>query len=129
MVRFLTACFLAGAVFLPGCSGPTTVEAKGRVVSGGQPLELGPQGVLQVILVPAGMEQSVELTTFSAEVDKEQGTFEVIGGVPPGKYKFVIQALDPYPMADKLNGKFGMNNSPIVREITGEPIEIDLASP
>jgi hypothetical protein len=127
-MRFFAIC-LCGAILLAGCSGPERVEAKGRIVSGGQPLKFGPQGALQVVLVPKGKEQSIDLTTFTADVDKEQGTFSVFGGVPPGTYKIVIAAYDPYPSHDKLNGKFSMEKSPILREVTGEPLEIDIASP
>jgi hypothetical protein len=124
------ACFLmlGAANLVVGCSGPKMVAAKGRVVSGGQPLKVGEKGVLQVILVPEGLEQSVDLTTFPANVDNQQGTFDVYGGVPPGRYKFIIQWLDPYPLTDKLKDKFSMEKSPIVLEVTGEPLEIDIAT-
>ena len=131
MKRLLVSIF-GCAILLAGCSsGPKMVEAKGRVVSGGQPLKFGPQGALQVILVPKGTEpSSVNFSSFTADVDKEQGTFDVFGGVPPGTYKFVIIALDPYPSNDVLKGKFSMEKSPIEREVTGQgPIEIDLANP
>lgn len=122
-------CLIATAM-LAGCSsGPKMVDAKGRIVSGGQPIKVGNQGALQVILIPQGKEDSVDLTTYPADVDKEQGSFSVNGGVPEGKYKIVILWLDPYPITDKLNGKFGFDNSPIVREVTGEPLEIDIAAP
>jgi hypothetical protein len=125
MTRLVAICLLCWIVLLAGCSGPKKVEAKGRIVSGGQPLKLGPQAVLNVQLVPKGMEQSIDLTAFSADIDG-QGTFSVYGGVPPGTYKFVIQLLDPYPLTDKLKGKFSMDNSPIEKEVTGEPLEIDI---
>ena len=126
MIRVVGICLLGWAVLVAGCSGPKKVEAKGRIVSAGQPLKLGPQAVLNIQLVPKGMEQSIDLTAFSADIDREQSSFSVFGGVPPGTYKFVIQYLDPYPLTDKLKGKFSMDNSPIEKEVTGEPLEIDI---
>ena len=52
------------------------------------------------------------------------------GGLPPGKYRIAVRQWDPYPDTDKLGGKFDAQNSPIVREITGEEdIVIDLSKP
>ncbi len=113
-----------------GCSGPKLVPAKGKIVSGGQPLKMGPQGVLQIILVPDEGAKAGEFTTYPADVDKEAGTFEVGGGVPPGKYRIAVLWLDPYPMKDKLNGKFTFEKTPLLRDVTGEGLlEIDLANP
>ena len=118
------------AVTMTGCpSGPKMVDAKGRIISGGQPINVGQKGVLQVMLVPQATEGTIDQTNYAADVDKEQGSFSVNGGVPQGKYKIVVLWLDPYPLTDKLNGKFGFDNSPLVREVTGEPLEIDIAAP
>jgi hypothetical protein len=114
---------------LTGCSGETLVEAKGKVTYRGAPIKLGPRGVLEVSLIPEQHDERGEYTSFTAEVNYADGAFEVPGKVPPGKYRISVQQLDPYPMNDKLKGAFHMDRSPIVREVTGEPIEIDVSKP
>ena len=79
----------------------------------------------------------------------EDGSFDVPGvdgdGIPPGKYRVALilrpgrdrseKAQDPKakkadPDKDYLNGEFGPENSPIVREITRpRPLVIDLNQP
>ena len=51
------------------------------------------------------------------------------GDVVAGKYRITISQLDPYPGVDKLKGAYSRQKSPIVRDLTGEPVEIDLAKP
>jgi hypothetical protein len=116
-------------IALAGCSSQSLVEAKGKVTYRGEPLKLGPQGVLEVSLIPEQRDERGEYTSFTAEVNYADGSFEVPGKVPPGKYKISVQQLDPYPMNDKLKGAFYMDKSQIVREITGEPITIDVSKP
>lgn len=126
-VRGFLVVLLCGLVV--GCSGKQMVEVKGRVTSGGQPIKLGPQGVLEVVLIPEADREKGEYTPFVAEVNYQDGTFHVEGGAPPGMYRISVQQMDPYPMNDKLMGKFYMTKSPIVREITGQVVEIDLTKP
>jgi hypothetical protein len=105
------------------------VEAKGRVVKGGQPLKLGPQGSLQVVFYPQAREERGEFSTYPATVNYSDGTFAVEEKIPAGTYHISVQQLDPYPFVDKLQGAFFGEQSPIVREVTGEPIEVDLDKP
>jgi hypothetical protein len=99
------------------------------VTSGGQPLTVGPKGVLEVALIPEADREKGEYTPLVAQVNYQDGTFFVEGGAPAGKYRISVQQIEPYPMNDKLKGKFFMAKSPIVREVTGEPIEIDVSKP
>jgi hypothetical protein len=115
--------------FAGGCSGQATVELKGRVVRDGQPLKLGPQGVLEVILIPEQHDEQGEFSTIAPAVNYQDGSFENFEKIPAGRYRFAIQQLDPYPFNDKLKGAFSKEKSQIVRDVTGEHLEIDLARP
>lgn len=124
--KLLPVSLLAAAWLLVGCGPPPNVTATGTVVQGGQPIKLGPTGVIQITLKP-DVPADKEFTTIPGRC--ENGNF-TIPNVPPGKYVIGIEILDPNPMSDKLNGKLTYNYSPIKREIDGKaPLTIDVAKP
>jgi hypothetical protein len=119
----------AGLLFcltVSGCGGPSTV--RGKLTNGGAPVTVSDKGVIVMTFAPEGMTGP----GFGADV-KPDGSFEVKGpenkGVPPGKYRISVMQYDPYPTTDKLDGKFGPGKSPIVRDVHGGTLEIDLAKP
>jgi hypothetical protein len=63
----------------------------------------------------------------------DEGHFDLPGpdgtGLPPGKYRIGVRQWDPYPNLDQLKGRFDAKTSPIVRDVTGDEIIIDLAQP
>jgi hypothetical protein len=117
------------AMLLPfGCNRQTNVTVTGTVVRGGQPLKVGPTGVLQITLKP-DVGEGEQFTPKTSECDRATGKF-VIPDVRPGKYKVGVQQFDPTPQVDKLNGGFLPDKNKIVREIDGKtPLTIDLDKP
>jgi len=114
---------------LTGCGGGKK-KVEGKLTQNGQPLTVSDKGVIVMNLVAA--EEGKDKTPYPAEV-KSDGTFEITGperkGIPPGKYRISLQQFDPYPKNDKLGGKFASEKSPLVREVTGSFLEIDVAKP
>jgi hypothetical protein len=112
---------------LMGCGPPRNITVVGSVVRDGKPLALSSTGVVQVTIKPdVGPDQ--EFTTYVGRCDAA-GKFE-IQDVPPGRYVFGIEQLDPTPQNDKLNGALTYGNSKIKRDLDGKaPVAIDLAKP
>ena len=118
--------FLVG-LCLAGCNQSTTVTVTGTVLREGQPIAMGPTGIVQVTLIP-DVEPGVEYTTYVGRADAT-GKFEIIE-VPKGRYRVAVEVLDPTPMEDKLAGAHSMENTKIKRDVDGEtPLTIDLAKP
>jgi len=128
---------------IPGCSRSargikeTAVPVKGRVTNAGQPLKISNPmvGWVEVAFIEIKGEgreaKAGEIFTTHAD---ESGAFAMAGrlgnGLPPGKYRIAVRQWDPFPQTDKLGGKFGAKNTPIVREVTGkEEILIDVSRP
>jgi hypothetical protein len=110
-----------------GCKREQTVTVTGSVVRNGQPIPLGPTGVLEVKLRPDVGED--EPYTDSLGRCEKDGSFS-IPNVRPGRYKVGVEQFDPTPQMDKLNGAFRADTGKIVREIDGKaPLTIDLAKP
>lgn len=125
---FLTVA-LAGCEVQP-TSVPNSVPVKGRLLQAGEPL------VVKGREIGTGMVQLTFLSVTSAATDQpfsavadEAGNFDLPGGMPAGKYRVVVRQWEPYPQTDKLQGRFGEENSPLVVEVDGKtPLEIDLAN-
>ncbi len=118
-----------------GCSGKPTgpaVRAKGRILMNGKPLAVSPQnrqvgiGYVRVEFYRLGPDGKPQDPPEGMVVD-EDGHFELMDRIPPGKYRIAVYHYDP---DDKLGGRFDKDRSPIVREVTGkEDLVIDLAKP
>ncbi len=122
-------------IFFAGCGGPAgtvTVKCEGTLLKDGQPLQVDKReiGVGQVTLefIPVA-DTGPAPQTYGAQADAA-GKFSLPGGIPPGKYKVAVHQWDPYPDADKLQGAFAKEKTPLVREIDGKsPIHIELSKP
>jgi hypothetical protein len=122
----LVACLTILALS-SGCNSSGTIKVTGTVLRDGKPLPISTTGVVQVTLIP-DVAAGTPYTTSVGRCDAN-GKFEILE-VKPGKYKIVIEQLDPNPATDKLAGAFGKDKTPIVRDIDGKkPVEIDLAHP
>jgi len=139
----------------PGCGEPSNgVRVTGKLLKGGAPY-VPPDGQL-VSVTFVGLEiqdisgkKSQSNEPFWAEVDQTNGTFSVPGterrGIPPGKYRVAVtQKLkrEAFNAAhtrgkkgadretDTLVSRFGLGNSPIIREIKSScDLAIDLDMP
>lgn len=121
-----------------GCAGdddPTRLQISGKVTDAGQPLEVGGRdiGLGRVVvefypLDASGNAAGEPLETASVA---ESGEFELIDGIPPGRYRIAVRQWDPYPQTDRLQGRFDPENTPIVRDLTAETdsLEIDISRP
>lgn len=123
---------------LAGCSGSEPlVEVRGKVHKNGQPLpvkELASGAGGRVMVRFHCLDQDKKDSSPQGAIVKADGTFSVAGatgtGIPPGKYRVEIKWQDPFPMGkDKLDGKFGKENSPVVVDVPSrEDIDINVAS-
>jgi len=118
---------LAGLLLTAGCEG-NKVKPNGKVVRGGQPFTLSDKGVF-VIAFTAVDEKSPNAPMYNAET-KPDGTFTIIGperkGIPPGKYKAIVQAFDPYPTKDLLAGKYTAGTTQLVVDVGKDEVVLDV---
>jgi hypothetical protein len=92
----------------------------GKIVKDGQPFTLSDKGQFVLLFV----NPDDQAKSFNASV-KADGTFTIVGpankGIPPGKYRVQLQAMDPYAPGggtDKLGGKYGPNSkSPMMIDV------------
>lgn len=123
-LRFLLGGLMCAA-FLAGCnSGPKLVTVNGVITKDGKPLSISPTGYVQVIMVP-DVGPDAQYTTYPGRADAT-GKF-TIEEVPVGKYRVVVEHMDPNPASDLLAGVYSLQNSKIKREVDGKtPLTIEL---
>jgi len=103
-----------------GCS-KSGLKPTGKIVKNGEPFKLSEKGLF-VISVSSADEKDAGAMPVNS---KPYGTFEVVGkegkGIPAGKYRFSVQAIDPYTTTgkDMFNGRFYGDKSPFVEDIKG----------
>ena len=132
--RLLPVAAMGLALVLGGCtSSEPLAEFKGRVHKNGEPLavkELPSQAGGRVSVIFHSLDKrDPPLGPLGAKVSPD-GAFTVAGpagkGIPHGKYRVEIKWQDPFPMGkDKLEGKFGKDNSPVVVDVPS-PDEVDI---
>jgi hypothetical protein len=141
-----------------GCGSGNNLWVTGKLLKGGAAF-VAPKGQLvSVTFVGLEIKDDSGKTIpsgepFSAEVDQTNGSFVVPGpersGIPPGKYRIAVtqkKTREEYDATksktkkvntfkenretDMLEGRFGLSNSPITRELNkGEEVLIDLDQP
>jgi hypothetical protein len=127
-MRTLIGTLLFLAVGLStGCSGGGGSKVNGKIVKGGQPFTLSDKGVFVLVFV----NEAENPPKMYNATTKPDGTFTVIGadgkGIPPGKYKVQVQAMDPYPQKDLLGGKFApAEKSPLTVEVGKGEIVVEV---
>jgi hypothetical protein len=133
------ACLLF-CVLLSGCGGGAkddSVPVRGKVTNAGVPLKVNRpdvmQGYVEVHFYRINEDGSINTDPADAAVEPS-GDFTVRGrdghGLPPGKYKITVRQLDPAPHTDKLQGRFDLKNSKIVRDVSpDQEIVIDVSRP
>jgi len=126
-------------LLLTGCGGKAkddSVPVRGKVTNAGTPLKVNRPdvglGYVELHFYRINADGSVSTDPADAAVE-ESGSFTVRGrdgnGLPPGKYKITVRQLDPAPDNDKLQGRFDLKNSRIVREVGDQEIIIDVSRP
>jgi hypothetical protein len=124
--KALAALLLA----LSGCGSSSTVQVNGTLVKNGKPIQLEDDHWVQMMLVP--MDSATSGEWFPANVEKD-GRFAVPGkegeGISPGKYRVAVNWVTHGDRThDLLDGAFGRDTSPIVREIDGSRVTIDVVA-
>jgi len=115
-----------------GC-GSGKLRTKGHVVKDGTTFIPESGTYLEVTLLPVVGPGEKAKNWYYCEVDEETGVFRAAGpdkrGVPPGKYKVVIELKKN--KKDLFKGKYDTVNSPYVVDLDGntDEIVIDLDHP
>jgi hypothetical protein len=124
---------LACVLLLTGC-GSTLLKPSGRILKDGKPLrESLPKSA--VVFFSLYHENDTAGSDPLASSVLDDGTFQIVGrtgsGVPPGRYRFVLTAPDPYPQGkDAFAGRFATpRTTKITRDIVdASEIVIDVAT-
>jgi hypothetical protein len=126
---FVVSTLLVLCMLLPGCAGARKVKITGKVLNNGQPLKITEgKGEVRITLLPV-VEPGQPYDTYMGKAGPD-GSFEIDGLLPAGKYKVGIEHLDPNPQVDQLGGKFAPGRTPIIRDLDGkEPLNVDLSKP
>jgi hypothetical protein len=102
------------------------LTTRGRVEKGGAPFLPGKDEFVRVTFVPIQPDGKRAEDFYVAQVNREDGTFQVAGknlqGMPPGKYRVAVE-LDRH-RSDQLKGKFDAERSPFVFEVDARTLEI-----
>jgi hypothetical protein len=140
-----------------GCGSSNTVRVTGKLLKGGTPYVAPSDQRISLTFVAMDVKDDSAKTSlagepFLADLDPATGTFTVPGkegkGIPPGKYRVAVtqkmtreafDAANPQPKkgtkrvdreTDMLGDRFGLDKSPIVREVVGSTsLTIDLDKP
>lgn len=125
-LRMLAVGLLVGLV-ASGCSGGR-IKAKGRVIKGGESYHPAEGESLLIYFAPVDSPDSSHADSYAAQFDPTDGTFKVVGkdgkGLPRGKYCVGIQLMKK--KEDLLGGQLTTSKSPLVFDVTGNDVVIDL---
>jgi hypothetical protein len=154
--RLALALWIAPLVLSSGCGDASnTIWVTGNLLKGGAKYEAPADQLVGVTFVALEVKDQAGKTVgtnepYQADYDPADGSFSVAGkegkGIPPGRYRIAVtqkmkreafDAANPKPKrkgpnreTDTLNNKFGLDTSPITREIPkSTSLEIDLDKP
>jgi hypothetical protein len=157
--HLVLAFLIAPLVAAPGCGSSNTVWVTGKLLKGGAKYDVPKDQNVSLTFVALEVQDDSGKTVkdsqpYQAELDPDAGTFTVPGldrqGIPPGKYRIAVtqkmkreafDAANPKGSTgktkkgvsretDTLGNRFGLDTSPILREITKPTdLEIDLDKP
>ena len=121
LLRVIGLLTLVAAVSaLAGCSSEKRTVPKGKLVRGGQPLQITSKGPTPPGVIPLRIEfVSMDgQKNYPAVIDADGASFSVPGpdrkGIPPGKYKVAVYFGDGGLGTDVLKGAFSEQKTPIV---------------
>jgi len=126
--RFLLSAFALVLLLVIGC-GPSKLSVTGKVTQGGAPMKLSDKGVFIIQFISE--DKGGQVHSASTKTD---GTFTVSGqdgkGIPSGKYKVAVEAIDPYTSGggqDKLGGKYKAGATTLTADVVkGKEVVIDV---
>jgi hypothetical protein len=108
-----------------GC-GPVMLKPQGRLMKKGAPFVPSEAEAVHINFFPD--EEQPEHEPYPARVNREDGTFKVLGldgrGLPPGKYRATVQIMKK--RKDILNGAYNRIRSPFKVDLTSSSGEITL---
>jgi hypothetical protein len=120
-------------LLVSGCSSDGKLRTRGKILKGGIPYVAEETDIVHVTFVPIPEGGARPMDYHIAAFNKADGTFVASGkdgkGVPPGKYRIAIEHLRQ--RKDLLNGAFGTENSPFVREVKSgsDVLTLDISKP
>jgi hypothetical protein len=120
------------ALLLVGCGGNGKLRTKGQLVKDGAPYVVNEDDIVYVTFVPI-VDGGKAMDYHVAIYNNADGTFVASGkdgtGVPPGKYRIAVE--HKRNKKDLLNGAFGTENSPFIREVktSSDTLKLDIAKP
>jgi hypothetical protein len=128
----LSACLLL--VFAGCTSGPPRFIIKGKVVDGAKEVKPDPNSSIHMQWVQQ-VDEGKAGQSYSTMLNPDDGSFEMTGNedgaVLAAKYrvKFTSLSPKPSPLINFLNGRFGLDNSPLFIDIVDDknPLTIDIA--
>lgn len=106
---------------------------KGKLTIGGKSALPDKKGGVTIVFLPVVTEGMVTTTYPADPLNPDDNTFEVKGpagkGIPHGKYKVTLSFMMPIhtPAIQQMNDKYSEANTPIVIDVTGAEVVIDLA--
>jgi hypothetical protein len=118
---------IAMVVAVAGCGGSDgKMNARGRLVKGGNTLETGAADDLRVTFYALTPEGTTGKNSYLAAIDGKDGSFKVVGGdgkgLPPGKYRVCIENLGK--RKDLVKSVHNTEASPFVFDIDSRTKEI-----
>jgi hypothetical protein len=118
-----------------GREGPVRLVIHGKLTNAGEPLAVAGRdvalGMVVVEFYPLDAAGNASAEPLETANVPEDGEFNLVDGIPPGRYRIAVRQWDPYPQIDRLQGRFDRENTKIVRDLTSETetLEIDVSRP
>ncbi len=126
--RFCLPLVLLIGLLSLGCGASSTVNARGRIIKGGQPFVTAEGEGLRIIFAPETPPAGTQYDSYAAEFHREDGTFVVKGkdgkGLPPGKYRVSLELMKN--KEDRFKGQLQGPKSPLTCEVSGSGSDLVL---
>jgi len=111
---------------LTGCGGNPRLNAKGRVVKGGQPYTVPAGDYVRVTFYELTPDGGTGKNSYAATFDNADGTFRAVGpdgrGIPPGKYRICVEHESK--RRDLFKGAYNTDTTPFVFDIDSRTTEL-----
>jgi hypothetical protein len=118
---------LVGAGCVTGCAGRApNVKLTGQLLTNEQPVKVGTRAMSQMVFYSyPDVKENASYSAFPAVLQAD-GSFEV-NQIPTGKYLVSLEIFDMTAGGEVFRGAYKKDNSPIIVDVTAEPLQIDLA--